>query len=113
MAVVTTRGWFEFSYPTTETYKEVWCVLKSGEAVKANFNDLQITYKGTVLVAIVHKNNPAKKEYVSMKRIVHQKEIDREYLVFIEKEINKIEQKRKKELLQQQKQKKDRSRMTA
>lgn len=113
MAVVKTRGNFEFSYPTTETYKEVWCVLKSGETVKANFNDLQISYNGAVLVSIVYKNNPDKKDYVSMKHLVHQKEIDREYLVFMEKELNKIEQKRKHELQQKQKQKRDRSRMTA
>lgn len=113
MAVIKTQGNFEFLYPTTETYKEIWCVLKTGETVKANFNDLQVTYKGTVLVAIAYKNQPGKKEYVSLKRIVHQKETDREYLIFMEKEVNKIEQKRKNELKQQQKAKKDRRKMTA
>lgn len=113
MAVIKTQGSFEFLYPQTETYKEIWCVLKTGEAVKVNFNYLQITYKGTVLVAIAHKNQPEKKEYVSLKRLVHQKEVDREYLIFMDKEVNKIEQKRKNELKQQQKQKKDKQRMTA
>ncbi len=113
MAVIKTQGYFEFTYPKTETYREIWCVLKTGEAVKVNFNDLQITYKGTVLVAITHKNQPDKTEYVSLKRIVHQKEADREYLIFMDKEINKIEQKRKTELKQQQKERKNHQKMTA
>lgn len=113
MAVIKTQGNFEFSHPTTETYKEIWCVLKSGETVRANFNDLQITYAGTVLVAVVYKNRPEKKDYVSSKRIVHQKEVDREYLVFMEKEFNKITQKRKNELKQQQKERNDKRKMTA
>jgi hypothetical protein len=113
MAVIKTQGNFDFLYPQTETYKEIWCVLKSGETVKVNFNDLQITYPGSVLVAIVYKNQPPKKEYVSLKRIVHQKETDKEYLVFMEKEVKKIEQKRKNELKQKQKEKKDRRKMTA
>jgi len=113
MAVIKTKGAFEFFYPTTETYKKIWCVLKSGETVQADFDDLQITYKGTVLVAITYKNQPDKKDYVSLKKIIYQKEADIEYLNFISKEINLIEQKRKNELKLQQKERKNHQKMTA
>ena len=117
MAVIEKRGVFEFDYETPN-YKSIWCTTKSSlkfkNDVKANFNVLQITYKGTIRVQVEEKITK-KIDFVTIQEILPQKKEDEDYFFnYISKELGLISSKRKEELRQQQKGKKiNRQKMTA
>ena len=117
MAVIEKRGVFDFNYETPD-YRIIWCTVKSSlkfkNAVKANFNVLQITYKGTVRVQVTEKITE-NVDFVTIQEILPQKKDDEDYFFdYIIKELKLISGKRKEELRKQQKEKKiQRQKITA
>jgi|GEM_PF-7056748 hypothetical protein len=102
MAVINKKGEFEFNYQTP-TYKTIDLIFKDGRPARANFNKLEITYTGTVRVWIENEN-----KYVTLSQIEPNKEENLKEFTFLSAELKKISNKRKAELKQQQRQKKNR-----
>ena len=112
--MIKVRGSFVFVY-RVPTFKELWCILKTGEKVEADFNNLEIDSPGNVWVAIkekkIKKNKGGKEEeiekkyFVKISLLLPQKEEDNKDFDFFVKEINQISLKRKHELKLERKQK--------
>lgn len=94
MSTLRKKGDFDFSCKTS-TGKTIACLMKTGEFVKANFNQLEINYSGTVRVLV---ERGEKKEYVSIQRLLPQNKADKEYFDFAVNEMKIIANKRKAEL---------------
>ena len=101
MSTILKKGDFHFSCKTS-TGKTIMCQMKNGEVVKANFDQLEISYDGTVRV-MVERGPKAKKEYISVQCLLPQNKADNEYFDFAVNEIKIISNKRKAELKVQQK----------
>jgi hypothetical protein len=100
MSTILKKGDFHFSCKTS-TGKTIMCQMKNGEVVKANFDQLEISYDGTVRV-MVERGPKAKKEYISVQCLLPQNKADNEYFDFAINEIKIISNKRKTELKAQQ-----------
>lgn len=107
MADIKKRGEFDFLCQTP-SYRKVHCFFKDGRRSLVDFDKLQITYTGTVRAWAESED-----KFVTLSQILPVSKSDDEYFTFISSEINRISQKRKVELKQQQKEKKDRRKMTA
>ena len=101
MSTILKKVDFHFSCKTS-TGKTIMCQMKNGEVVKANFDQLEISYDGTVRV-LVERGAKAKKEYISIQCLLPQNKEDNEYFDFAVNEIKIISNKRKAELKVQQK----------
>ena len=98
MSTLRKKGDFEFSCKTS-TGKTIACLMKTGEIVKANFDQLEIKYSGTVRVQV---ERGAKKEYVLIQCLLPLNKSDEKYFDSAASEIKSISQKRKTELKAQQ-----------
>ena len=107
MAVINKRGKFEFFYQTP-TYKTIDLIFKDGRPAMANFNKLELTYTGIIRVWIENEN-----KFVTLSQIEPNKKENLKEFTFLSAELEKIANKRKSELKQQQKEKRDRKKMVA
>ncbi len=111
--MIKVRGDFSFVY-RMPTFKSLWCILKTGETVEANFNKLEIDSPGNVWIPVKEKkvkvkkgeeNKEVEKNYfVKISQILPQKQEDENHFNLVSKEIKQISLKRKRELQTEKKQ---------
>ena len=104
MAKIKTRGDFEFLAPHTETYRTVSGML-NGKNVTVNFNEIEMHYNGTARVLVSGETSVVDKTTGITKKTPYQKylkintlkpiEGEETYFSFMERELEKLENKRK------------------
>ena len=111
--MIRVRGDFDFVY-RVPTFRSLWCFLKTGEKVEANFNKLEIDSPGNVWIPVKEKVVKVKKGeepkeveknyFVKISQILPQQPADEDHFNLVSKEIKQISLKRKKELRTEKKQ---------
>ena len=108
--MIKTRGNFDFTCKVP-TFKSLWCILKTGGKVEADFNRLEIDSPGNIWISVKevfvnNKNKRTEKNYfLKISKILPQKQEDVEYFVWLSDQLNQISLKRKRELKMKKKQK--------
>lgn len=97
--MIKVRGNFRFVYKVP-TFREIPCILKTGEQVKANFNNLEIDSPGNIWIAVEEEKERrckggskefyTKNYFVKISQILPKEQKDEPYFIWISKKIKKI-----------------------
>lgn len=110
--MIKVRGNFDFVY-RVPTFRKLFCTLKTGEQVEADFNTLEIDSPGNVWISVEEKKQ--KKEggeiknytvtyFVKMSQILQKGQEEEQYFVWVSDKMQQISLQRKRDLALEKKQ---------
>lgn len=104
MGKVKTKGNFAFEYSTTKL-KSLLCMTKGRILIEVDFNDLEVTPQGTVLIHTKNRKTvkDTKRDFVTINQILPYYKEDEKYFDQMSEEIKKIAAQRKNEVEEKKK----------
>lgn len=108
MGKVKTKGNFVFNHSTTEL-KSLLCMTKGRTLIEVDFNDLEVTPQGTVLIHTKNRKTvkDTKRDFVTINQILPYYKEDEKYFDQMSQEIKKISNQRKRDVEEKRKERRN------